>query len=174
MTSISAAVACIPKTECKNVKNADNLHHMVQEKQLGADALADTDKRCRSLFAKARRAVCLFGTDEEGVYTVRWHNLSLRKKVQMKETLVRSSPWLRSFEDEWVADWLLGKFVDQRVVNGQSKKKKAREAMEATEAAGRSLDLSPTGRSAGIWTSSHLLIKMQDSRVWRKRKPGRW
>ena len=119
MASISAAVASISKTELKNVKNADNLHHLVQQKQLGADALADTNEGCKNLFAKARRAVCLFGTDEQGAYNVRWKKLSLRKKLQMSETLVCSSPWLKNFEEEWADEWLLQKFVDQRVVNRQ-------------------------------------------------------
>lgn len=129
MTSISVAVASISKTERKNVKNADNLHQLVQQKQLGADALADTNDRCYNLFAKARRAVCQFGTDEQGAYNVRWKNLSLRKKLQMSETLVRASPWLKSFEEEWAAEWLLKRFVDQRVVNRQVRNKKNRRAV---------------------------------------------
>ena len=115
----------IPKLEVAKITKASDLRRIVQQYDLGDEAIRDTENKAIILIHKVRGIVSKYASNEDGSITKCWHTLSIAVRAQMISKLNEISPWLRNIEDDWATARLLSQNCNQRVSNSQRKGKTA-------------------------------------------------
>jgi hypothetical protein len=115
----------IPKLEVAKVTKASDLRRIVQQYDLGDEAVRDTENKAIIFIRKVRGIVSKYASNENGSITKRWHTLSIAVRAQMISKLNEISPWFRNIEDDWATARLLSQNCNQRVSNSQRKEKTA-------------------------------------------------
>jgi hypothetical protein len=111
----------IPRTESANVSNGTDLHRLVCKYKLGDAALADTDYKAKLLFRKVKVVINKFAVDPDGRVSKRWARQPIEVRYRMLKELTKNVCWLSRFEENWAAEWLLSKGVNQRKVDAGRK-----------------------------------------------------
>ena len=117
----SSSSAIIPSSEARYVKNGLDLHNLVRKYNFGDEAVLDTSYRAKILHRKVRATISKYAIGESGKVSRRWPKLPTQICSLMIKDLISKARWLSQFEDDWAAEWILHKAVDQRVVDAQRK-----------------------------------------------------
>lgn len=111
----------VPRTESANVSNGTDLYRLVCKYKLGDAALADTNYKAKLLFRKVKVVINKFAVDPDGRVSKRWTRQPIEVRYRMLKELTKNACWLSRFEDNWAAEWLLSKGVNQRKVDAGRK-----------------------------------------------------
>ena len=103
------------------MKNGLDLHHLVRKYNFGDKAVLDTSYRAKILHRNVRTTISEYAVGESGKVSRRWPKLPTQTRGLMVEDLISRARWLSQFGDDWAAEWIHHKAVDQRVVDIQRK-----------------------------------------------------
>jgi len=119
-------------SEKPNLRSNGDLFTLTTKYDLGEMALEDSFDKASRLWRKVKVIVTKTAVDSDGKISMRWRKLSLQSRSAMVEALYAVAPWLRYFENDWGAEWLLSKAINQRVTdaNRGNAKKKEKDALE--------------------------------------------
>lgn len=117
----SSSSEIIPSSEARYVKKGTDLHSVIRKYNFGNDAVLDTSHGAKILHRKVKITISKYAVDESGKVSRRWLQLSTQTRGLMIKDLISKARWLGRFEDDWAAEWILRKAVNQRVVDWQRK-----------------------------------------------------
>lgn len=131
-SNASSQLSVVPLREQRATKKGADLHNLVQQYNLGDEAVLDTADGAKITHQKVKATINKYAVNDTGRVVRRWLKQPLQLRSCMVKDLIQKARWLGRFEDDWAAEWLLRKAIDQRVVDTQRKK-------SAKEKAGRTL-----------------------------------
>lgn len=103
------------------MKKGTDLYNVICKYNFGNDAVLDTSYGAKVLHRKVKAIITKYAVDESGNVSRRWPKLSTQTRGLMIKDLTSKARWLSRFEDDWAAEWILCKAVNQRVVDRQRK-----------------------------------------------------
>lgn len=121
VSNVSGSSATIPSSDAPYVKNGTDLHNLILKYNFGNDAVVDTSLGAKILHRKVKATISKYAIDKSGKVSRRWPKLPTQTRGLMIKDLISNACWLGQFEDDWAAEWILRKAVDQRVVDAQRK-----------------------------------------------------
>lgn len=114
----------IKKTERREVRTCKGLQALVERHNLSPNALDDTLDGCQILNSKVRAVISHYARDNRGGILCRWHDLNHSLQSTMITELSVGASWLRQFEGDWAAIFMLKKCVNQRISEQQRRQRR--------------------------------------------------
>lgn len=128
-SSVPPPATLVPLAEKYDLWKLSQLFDLANKYNLGDAARFDTVDKARNLTRKVRIVITKHAADADGWITKRWNTISSQSKATMSKALHRNTPWLSFFEEDWMAEWLLSRQLNQKVsdVNRATHKTKEQE-----------------------------------------------